>query len=253
MLHLRVGTAQVALAQRRMHQDVLVLHLLRRELFAMPVLGLHNAEGHPDHTPAIVERQPESAAMECPIVIDARGGHARKHGDQARRGLRAGQPLVVAQIRAAYRRHLPIRPGLLRGPFNRVVAVLALIAERLPLPARFEPAADILRNRHIAALGDLDHAGVHAIALRPVRRARHRHRKFPRAVGPINVRVKNHAVAHPHRNMAVHPDLLLGEDRNGAQKKYELHWSIRSTAVKVKMAQAGGSMCVSPCAWKRRE
>ena len=98
----------------------------------MPVLGLHDAMGHADDTPTVVKGESEDAAEVGPVVIDARRGDAGKHSHQVGRCQRAGEPLVVAEIAAALGGDLAGGPGLLGGPFDRVVAVAAFVAKGLP-------------------------------------------------------------------------------------------------------------------------
>ena len=64
-----VGGAEIAVGERQVAEDVVVLELLRDVGAVVPVLDLHHAVRHADHAPAVVEGQTKAAAVVAAMVI----------------------------------------------------------------------------------------------------------------------------------------------------------------------------------------
>src|SRR4029453_6878089 len=114
----------------------------------------------------------------------------------------------VAQIRTSFESHLTVGPGLLRGPFDGVVAVRPLRTEWVPLAFGLVPAAHILDESGIALLREFDQRLLNPVPLHAVRCANDEHRELAFPFRPVEIAVELHSVAHGNGKMALNTNLL---------------------------------------------
>ena len=107
-----------------------------------PVLrGVAAGEGQPLHVVGI-----EDVVLHR--EVDAGVGRGDRHdGREVRRDLLRGRPLIVARVRAAPHRNLAVAVGLLRQPFDDVVAVPRFLDKGMKLAFRVAAAADVNREK----------------------------------------------------------------------------------------------------------
>ena len=127
-------------------------------------------------------------------------GHGHARHDRLQRRVPGGdrRPLGVAVVGVAPHADVAVRPGLLRDPLDRVVAVVDLVHERVHLAPRPELAAHVLGQERVAALGEVARDERHpAVAAVLVVGQPHQHRR-PRAlpVRQVDVGGQLDAVAH---------------------------------------------------------
>ena len=91
---------------------------------------------------------------------------------------------------------LPSEYGKRRGPLHRVVAIVRLVLERVPLAFGRVAAAHVLDDDDVSAGGGLQSES--GVAVLVVGRALEEHGKACRPRGPVDVGAKRHAVAHLH-------------------------------------------------------
>ena len=160
---------------------------LRLELAEFPpargVLGQH-------HRPGLGERQVEGARAVRPAVVVFGGRRPGHEARQVRRGGDRREQLGRADVGDPVHAHPPVRLREPRGPLDRVVAVLGLVRERVPLPLAAPPAADVLDRDDVPAPGVPQRVRVNGV-LRlglAVRGPHEQHRKGPGALRSIDVR-----------------------------------------------------------------
>ena len=185
---------------------------LRFELAEFPpargVLGQH-------HRPGLSERQVEGARPVRPAVVVFGGRRPGHEARQVRRGGDRREQLGRADVGDPVHAHPPVRLREPRGPLDRVVAVLGLVRERVPLPLAAPPAADVLDRDDVPAPGVPQRVRVNGV-LRlglTVRGPHEQHRKGPGALRSIHVRKQGGAVAHPHRDVARDRDVPVSSHR----------------------------------------
>src|SRR5262249_45817950 len=90
-----------------------------------------------------------------------------------------GAPLDMASVRMPLHADLSVRPGLPRAPFHGIVAVLDIVAKRLPFAFRFVASANILKDEDVSAAREKERFLVSIrIALGAVRGTADQHRIF---------------------------------------------------------------------------
>src|SRR5262249_60610949 len=82
-------------------------------------------------------------------------GYDRYHPLERWSLLERGHPLRVPEVAAAVHTDLAVRAGHPGGPGHRVIAVLGLTPERLPITVRREPAPSVLDHHHLAPANSL--------------------------------------------------------------------------------------------------
>ena len=199
--------------QRHVPEDLVVADVFGTAFEVMRTHVLHDARFLPHGAPAEIERKTPAAVESDPVVIEAGGCDVGKDGDQARRVRHRGAPLHVSQVGASLHADFAVGPGLLGGPFDGVVAVLDVVAERLPLALRLMASASVLEDVGITAPGEVDGAAVGArVALGAVGRARNKHGVLAFADRTKDVRVEDDAVPHRDRDAVLHRDVVSGRN-----------------------------------------
>src|SRR5690606_23822495 len=119
-------------------------------------------------------------------------------------------PLHVAQVAAALCGDPACGPRLLRGPLDHVVAVAALVAERIPHTFALVAAAHVHVHHGIAHAREHDQPVVDAdvLALHAVWRPDDDRREPPLTCRAVDVGEDGHAVAHRDRTVMVDEDAL---------------------------------------------
>src|SRR5690606_3502940 len=115
--------------------------------------GLGHARFHADCAPLEIEGEPPRSVLRDPVVIDARGCDARNDRYEMGWNGHRRQPLNGPFVGHPVHRDLAVRPTLLCGPLDRVVAVVDVVPEGLPLTARFIATANVLIHEDVAAPG----------------------------------------------------------------------------------------------------
>src|SRR5205823_239351 len=119
-------------------------------------------------------------------------------------------------VRDALHRHLPVRPSLASRPLNGVIAIVNVVAKRLPFAVGFMTSARILVYKDVTAAGE-EQRGFVAVRilingrgkpLRTVRRAADDNGELSFDSGPVHIRVENHAVPHGNRNMVLETNVV---------------------------------------------
>ena len=123
--------------QRQVPDHPVVAEVVRAAIAPVETGVLSDARLLTNRAPAKVEGKPPATVEGHEVVIGAGGGHVGEDGDQVRRGLLGCLPLHQAQIGFAQHAHLAVGPGLAGRPLDGVVAVLGLVAKRVPTPLRF--------------------------------------------------------------------------------------------------------------------
>jgi hypothetical protein len=145
-------------------------------------------------------------SLKRPSIVIIRRRHRRTNPCEVRRARDRREVLRGPHVRPAKHPHLSIRIRQRRRPFHRVVTVLRLVLERVPLAFRFKPPAHVLRNHHVPPRRGLE-PEAHAPRL-VVRRAHQQHGKFFFSFWPVNIRAQRHAIAHLRRNIPLHRDFV---------------------------------------------
>ncbi len=138
-------------------------------------------------------------ALEPAVEVGER--HARDDRLEGGMAGRHRRPLREAVVAVAPHADIAVRPGLLRDPLDRVVAVGNLVDERDRLALGAEAPAHVLRHEGVAARqemrGQRRHPAVAAVLV--VRQAHEHCRERARALGQVHVGREPHAVAHRHQ------------------------------------------------------
>ena len=132
-----------------------------------------------------------------------------RHGGGEVRGLeRGGEQLVHTGDREAEAPHPPVAPGLRRAPFDGVVAVLGIEAERIELTLGGVAPAGVL-DHHGIAVARIDRRVVVDVGLGDalvVGLALDQGRNRPARGRPVDVAGEVHAVPHPHHDIGLDHD-----------------------------------------------
>ncbi len=173
--------------------------------------------------PRLVEPLLERAALVRPVRVVVAG---RDDGADARqvRGMRdGGQHLGGAHVGPAEHADLAVRVGQGRCPLHRVVPVVRLVLERVPLALGRVPPAHVLDDDDVAARRGHHAESVAAVLV--VRRALEKDGE--RAVGPgaVDVGLQRHAVPHldRHARLERHRELVVGPAGNAAVQQDDGH------------------------------
>ena len=159
-------------------------------------------------------REPQRAAGAEPRAPVLRARDLGQHRHEVRRAGDGGEPLRVAHVRRTEHPDAPVRPRLLRRPLDRVVAVVHLDRDRLPIALGLEATAGVLVDDGVSGAHDVGRRRAQEAALEhvaPVRGARHEHRERRIRDRAPHVGVQHHAVAHRNRNAALEDDVLVDE------------------------------------------
>ena len=100
--------------------------------------------------PVEIEIEFERSALVGPALVVVGGRNARSDRLQMRRPGAGCQPLGGAHVGAAEHADVAVAPVLGGNPLDRVVAVVGLVDERVPLPLGLEPSAAILNDHRVA-------------------------------------------------------------------------------------------------------
>ena len=129
-----------------------------------------------------------------------------------------GEHLRRADVRAAEHAHPPVCMWQGRRPLDRVVPVVRLVPEGVPLALGGVATADILNDDDVSPGGCFQPESV--ISVLVVRRALQEHGKAAVRSGPVDVSPQRHAVAHLHGHVGLEDNgvrLGGGPDGRGDQ------------------------------------
>src|SRR5258708_2890806 len=168
---------------------------------------LHQAGG-----PRLVEPLLERAALVGPAIVVIRRRHNSKASRQMRRRGDGGQHLRGAHVRSAEHADFAIRIRQRRGPFDGVVAVLAMMLERNPSARGGKTAAHILHDDDVA---ERSGSCTEIAAGLVVGRAREQHGKLAIGLGPVNIGTERDTVARFHGDAALDGH-FIGTGGNGS-------------------------------------
>src|SRR6185295_7061035 len=118
-----------------------------------------------------------------------------------RRGRESREHLGRADVRSAEHADFAVRVGKRRRPFDRIVAIEALVFEWIEITIRCVAPARVLDDHHISAsrraISEIRRAGL------VVRRALEQYWKFSVGFGAIDVGAQRDAVARLHYDAAL--------------------------------------------------
>jgi hypothetical protein len=109
---------------------------------------------------------------------------------------------MAASICAAEHAHLAVGVGQSGGPLHRVVAIVGLVLEGVPLALGGVPTAHILHHHHVAARNRLP--GKVRGAILVIGRSLQKHGEVSLAGRPVDVGPERYAVARLHSDIALH-------------------------------------------------
>ena len=160
------------------------------------------AEVGSDIEPAPIEPGAIKGAAGVEKIARGRKRHGRSHGFQVRGILDGGEPLDCTGIGEAKGAHVAVGPGLLRGPFDSVIAVVTLIPVGIELTVGGVAAADVLDNDGIAACdGSFESFVISKCRFLVVGRSIDERWETAGLGGEQNIGAENYAVAHGNRNI----------------------------------------------------
>jgi len=105
--------------------------------------------------------QPEQASLVEPAPVQVACRHPRRDAAQGRMATRRREELGDALVREPVHAHAPVALGSPREPFDRLVPVLFLVAERIELPFGGSASPDVLHDDHVSVARKPHGMGVH--------------------------------------------------------------------------------------------
>jgi hypothetical protein len=163
-----------------------------------------------------------------------------------------------ADVRAAEHPDLAIRVRQRARPLHRVVPVVGLVLERVPLALGRVAPAHVLDDDHVAARGGAK--SELAVAVLVVGRPLQQHRVLPVVFRAVDVGVERDAVTHLDRHVGLERDAVVvggpngaEGDKDGARDDEDGLTSIHGAAAYQMTKRVGGRTSVRPSCVRRAE
>ncbi len=150
--------------------------------------------------PILIEPLFERSALIRPAVVIIAGCDHRADSRKMRRVGNRGEHLCCADVGTADHADFAVRGWQRRSPFDGVVTVVGLVAERIPLTFRCVAPTNILHDGDVAVRGNLIRRPDRPAHAFIVGRAHQDDRKCPVSPRTVNVRIECHAVTRFHRD-----------------------------------------------------